>query len=85
MLYDVRFKLKAIETDKLKAVFRADIDASAAQDAEASILDVPFEDRIDSAVQASLRLQLRALLVEVQLHFGHAGAAIERQCGNRLP
>src|SRR6185312_10831699 len=85
LIQHLRLKLEAIETHQFQAVLRADIDASAAQDTEAAVFEIPFEYGVDPAVQAALRFDLRGFFVQNQLNFGRARAAVQRHSRNRLP
>ena len=84
VLHGLRLERDAVERNQLQTFLRANIDATAAQDAHAAVFRRAFENRIDPAVQAALRLGDRRRSVVADLHFRHPGAAFERKHRNGL-
>ena len=74
----------AVERYQFQTLFRANIHATAAQNAHAAVFRRTFKNRVDPAVQAALRLRHRRWSVVSDLDFSHAGAALERKHRDRL-
>ena len=80
----VRLELNPVQRNQLQAILRTNIHAAAAEHAVGAVLLAAFENGVDVALQAALRLRHGFLLGVAKFDLGHAGAAIERQHGNGL-
>src|SRR5690348_2992032 len=68
--------------DQLQTIFRAYIHATAAKNAFSPIRFIPFEDRVDPALQAAGSFRACLLFRIAGLDFGDSRAAVQRNSGN---